>query len=155
MNPLRHITTVLAIATLLISLASVSAQQQQGGQAGQGGQGGRGRGGAAFQNMTEEQRTAMQEVNQATRDLTDKLRAANTELGAAVYAAKVDEAQIKEKAAAVAKIQEEIVLARAKAFAKVRSKFSSEIIDALKNQPLGGGGGGGNRRGGRGANNNN
>ena len=133
--PLRILTPCLAVAILLIGLTSVSAQQQ----------GGRGRGGAAFQNMTDDQRAAMQEVTEATRDLTQKLRAANMELGAAVYAEKVDEAAIKEKAAAAAKVQADLAVARAKAFAKVRGKFSAEIIDALKNQPLGGGGGGGGR----------
>jgi protein CpxP len=105
--------------------------------------------------MNEEQRAAMQQMAEETRDFQPKIIDARTALFNAVYADKVDEAAIKEKAAALAKIEADFDVARAKAFDKVRSKFSPEQVDALKrisSTGLGGRGGGmgGARRGGGG-----
>ena len=142
MKSTNTIISLLA-ASLLLGIASVSAQDA----AANGGR--RAGAGAAFQNMTPEQREALTQVNEETKDLNTKLTEARKELGAAVYAEKVDEAQIREKAAAVAKVDADLYVARAKAFAKVRSKFTSEQIDTFKNNPVGMGGrmgGGGGRR---------
>jgi Spy/CpxP family protein refolding chaperone len=106
-------------------------------------------GGGAMQNLSDEQRQALQEVNAETKDLTAKVNEARKELGAVIYAETVDEAAIRAKAAAVAKIDADLYVARAKAFAKVRSKFTPEQIDALKANPVGMGGrgmGGGGRQ---------
>lgn len=145
-KPLSYVIAAAAAITMLMNASSASAQAQGGGQ-------GR-RGGAAMANFSEEQRTALQEMRQETREQSQKVAQARTELNGAVYAEKVDEAAIKEKSAALAKAEEELSLATAKAFAKVRSKFGTEQIDALKRMGGGrgpGGGAGGGRRGGAGA----
>ena len=130
--------TLAAIAGLM--LAAQSGLAQPGG-------GGRGRGGLG-PDATEEQRTAFMQYNQEVADQNAKVMTARTELADAVYAANVDEAAIKAKAAALAKAQEELSLAQAKAFAKVRSKFTPEQIDNIK--AAGARGGGFGRRGGGG-----
>ena len=152
----RNLLPVLAASLILANAPSVSAQGQ-----GQGRRGGGG-GGAAFQNATEEQQQARQQLTEATRDQAAKVRQARTDLNNAIFAAKVDEADIKAKVAALAKAEEEQAVARANAFAKVRAKFTSEQVDALKSGGGGGGGrggaggaGGGGRQGGRRGGNNN
>ena len=146
--PIRHTIAVLTAAFLLINAAGAFAQNANGQGAAQGGgQGRRGGGAAALQSMTEDQRAAVQAMNQETQDQSRKVAAARTELNNVIFAEKVDEAQIKEKAAAVAKLDAELAVARAKAFAKIRSKFTSEQIDILKALPAGGRGGGGRRQG--------
>ena len=94
-------------------------------------------GGGPMQSMTDEQRQAMQQVSEETKELNTKLTEARKELGGAIYAEKVDEAAIREKAATVAKIDADLYVARAKAFAKVRSKFTPEQIEAFKSNPGG------------------
>ncbi len=151
MKRTHTLISVLA-ASLLLGLTPILAEDAPAGggaAANSGRRAGGGGGFAAFQNMTPEQREALQQVNEETKDLNAKLTEARKDLGAAVYAEKVDEAQIREKAAAVAKVDADLYVARAKAFAKVRSKFTSEQIDAFKNNPVGMGGrmgGGGGRR---------
>lgn len=140
-----HTFVSLLAASLLLGIVSTSAQDAgaNGGRRGGGGGGGM----AAFQNLSDEQRQALQQVNEETKELNTKLTEARKELGGAIYAEKVDEAQIREKAAAVAKVDADLYVARAKSFAKVRSKFTSEQIEAFKNNPIGmGGRGGGVRR---------
>jgi Spy/CpxP family protein refolding chaperone len=142
-NLLRCTIAALAASVLLTYVPVASAQNANQGQ----GQGqGRGRGGGGLPNATEEQTAALQQVNTETRELNQKLNQARTDLNNAIYAEKVDEGAIKAKVAALAKAEEELSIARAKAFAKVRSKFTSEQIDALKAR---GGGGGGGRQGAR------
>lgn len=152
----RGLFAMLAASLLLINGQTVSAQNQGQGQGRRGGGGG-----AAFQNATDEQREALRQITEETRDHAQKMRQARTDLNGAIYAAKVDEADIKAKVAALAKAEEEQAVARAKAFAKVRSKLTSEQIEALKNMQGGfgfgggrGGGGGGGRQGGRRGGNN-
>ncbi len=142
-NLLRFIIPVLAAGALLLSTPTVFGQAQGGA-----GGGGRGRGAQALANLTEDQRAALQEINTALRDLNTKLREARTELNDVIFAAKVDEAAIKAKAAAVGQIESELAVARAKEFAKVRSKFDDAAIQALKasgNFPGGRAGGRGQR----------
>jgi Spy/CpxP family protein refolding chaperone len=134
--PFRSIVPILAASLLLVSALSASAQEGKGR-----------RGGGGLPNATEAQTAALQQMREETRDITQKLTQARTELNNAIFAAKVDEAAIKAKAAALAKIEEEEAVARAKAFAKVRSKFTDEQIEVLKTQGGRGGGGGGRRRG--------
>lgn len=143
---LRCAVAALAASVLLTNASLTSAQDANR----PGGQGGRGGAPAALQNMSEEQREALREMNQETRELAGKVSEARADLNNAIFAEKVDETQIKQKAAALAKVEAELAVARAKAFAKVRSKFTSEQIEALKNMPGGGRGFGPGGRGGRG-----
>lgn len=147
----RCLPAILAASLLLMNAPMVSAQGQGQGQ----GRGRGGGGGAAFQNATEEQREALRQMNEEVREQAQKVRQARTDLNAAIYAAKVDEADIKAKVAALAKAEEEQAIARAKAFAKVKSKLTSEQIEALKNMQGGFGFGGGRGGGGRGRGGNN
>jgi Spy/CpxP family protein refolding chaperone len=141
--------TLAAVAGLMLAAQSGLAQGGGGGGGGFGGGRGGGRGGLG-PDATEEQRTAYQQYNQELAPLTEKVTAARTELADAVFAEKVDEAAIKAKSAALAKAQEELSIGQAKAFAKVRSKFTPEQITNIKAAAArgGGGGGGGGRRGG-------
>ena len=144
-----HTFISLLAASLLLGITPILAEDAAAGGGAGANAGRRAGGGAAFQNMTDEQRQALQQVNEEIKDLNTKATEARKELGAAVYAEKVDEAQIREKAAALAKVDADVAVARAKAFAKVRSKFTSEQIEAFKNMPAGMGGrmgGGGGRR---------
>ena len=137
----RCAPAILAASLFLMNAPMASAQGQ--------GRGRGGGGGAAFQNATEEQRGALQQMTEEVREHTQKVRQARTDLNAAIYAAKVDEADIKAKVAALARAEEEQAIARAKAFAKVKSKLTNEQIEALKTTQGGFGFGGG--RGGAGA----
>ncbi|HTH47065.1 MAG TPA: periplasmic heavy metal sensor [Candidatus Limnocylindria bacterium] len=146
-----HTFISLLAATLLLGSTPILAEDAPagGGAGATGGRRGGGGGFAAFQGMSDEQRQALQQVNEETKELNTKLIEARKDLGGAIYAEKVDEALIRDKAALVAKVDADLYVARAKAFAKVRSKFTSEQIEALKNNPVGMGGrmgGGGGRR---------
>jgi Spy/CpxP family protein refolding chaperone len=134
--------TLAAVAGLILAAQPCLAQ------GGPGGGGGGMRRGGLGPDATDEQRTAYQQFNQETTDQNAKVATARTELADAVYAEKVDEAAIKAKAAALAKAQEELSLAQAKAFAKVRSKFTPEQIENIKAMGARGGGGGMRRGGG-------
>jgi Spy/CpxP family protein refolding chaperone len=131
--------TLAAVAGLMLAAQSGFAQ---------GGGGGGGRRGGLGPDATEDQLAAYRQYNQEVADQNAKVMAARTELANVVFAEKVDEAAIKDKAAALAKAQEELSLAQAKAFAKVRSKFTAEQIDMIK--AAGARGGGFGRRGGGG-----
>ena len=99
---LRHLLPVLAASLIVASAPLASAQGAGQGQGRRGGGGG-----AAFQNMSDEQREAMQQVNQEITDQAAKVRQARIDLNGAIYAAKVDEAAIKAKVAALAKAEED------------------------------------------------
>jgi Spy/CpxP family protein refolding chaperone len=135
-SPLRYIIPMIVASLVMMSSLSVSAQEGKGR-----------RGGGGLPNATEEQTAALQQMNQEIRDVRQKVTQARTELNDAIYAAKVDEAAIKAKAAALAKVEEEQAIASAKAFAKIRSKFTAEQIETLKTMGGRGGAGGGRRRG--------
>lgn len=100
-------------------------------------------------NLSDEQREALRTLSTDTRELNTKLNEARKELNTAIYAETVNEAAIREKSAAVAKIEADVAVARAKGFAKIRDKFTAEQIDGFKNAP-GFGGGFGGRGGGAG-----
>lgn len=160
---LRSALAVLAASTLF-HLTPTFAQNGNTGGGGGGGQpggpgggpGGR-RGGGPMANLSDEQREALRTLSQDTRELNTKLTDARKELNGAVYAETVNEASIREKSAAVAKIEADIAVARAKGFAKIRDKFTAEQIETLKNAPGFGGGfggrGGGGGQGGQGGGN--
>ena len=140
-----HTLLTLLAATLLVSTPAIQAEDAAANAPRRaGGSGG------AMQGMSDEQRQALQQVSEETKELNSKLSEARKELGGAIYAEKLDEKMIRDKAAAVAKIDADLYVARAKAFAKVRSKFTPEQIEAFKSNPGGMGGrgmgGGGGRR---------
>lgn len=90
-------------------------------------------------------------VREASTAVTEKLTAARVELASAIFGAKVDEAAINGKAAAVAKLEAELYVIRAKEFDKQRAKLTNpELLALLKANAFQGGrggGGGGGRRG--------
>lgn len=153
MSLLRSALALMA-ATALVQVTPAFAQAGGGGAGGAGGggqaggQGGGRRGGGPIANFSEEQRAALRQLGQDNRELNTKLSEARKELNAAIYAETVNEAAIREKSAAVAKIEADVAVARAKGFAKIRDKFSAEEIESLKNAPAFGGGGFGGRGGG-------
>jgi len=139
-----------------------------GGRRGPGGPGGPGgggmRGGGGFVNLDDKQREllreAMQKDTDKIRDLDEQLRAAQKELVKATLAEKYDDKVVREKAEAMAKIQTDITVLRAKAFSSVAPTLKPEQRDQLENSPFGaamitrgfggGGMGGGAGFGGRG-----
>ncbi|MGB9602027.1 MAG: Spy/CpxP family protein refolding chaperone, partial [Limisphaerales bacterium] len=129
--------TAVLNAGLLSALIPLSAQQDQNPQpqppppnqpappqAGPGGPqgqqpGGPGRFGRFFGNFDDKQRQLLMDAMQANapqmRELQDKLQAAQQELVKAVIAEKYDEQVVRQKAEAVAKLQVELTMLRAKA----------------------------------------
>jgi len=114
--------------------------------------GGRGNfGGSGLdEKQTELLREAMQADSDEIRKLDEKLRAAQKELVQAVIAEKYDEKIVREKAEAVAKIQTEITILRAKQVATVAPTLKPEQREQWENSPIaigllmrGGGGFGG------------
>lgn len=81
-------------------------------------------------------REASQKDSEELRKLEDKLRAAQKELVHAVLAEKYDEKAAREKAEAVAKLQTEITLLRAKALATVAPTLKPEQREQLENSPM-------------------
>jgi len=142
-----------------------AADPNQAGQ--QGGRGNRGNiqrgnfaagGGGIGITLDDQQRQLLQEANQVSSDevrkLNDKLLEAQKELVKVVVAEKYDEKVVREKAEAVAKIQTEITMLRAKAFATVSPTLKPEQREQLESNiriaiamitgGFGGGGPGGN-----------
>ena len=105
--------------------------------------------------LDDQQRTLLQEANQVSSDdvrkLNEKLLEAQKELVKAVVAEKYDEKVVREKVEALAKIQTELTMLRAKAFAAVsptlkpeqREQLESNIRIAVAMITGGGFGGGG------------
>jgi Spy/CpxP family protein refolding chaperone len=114
-------------------------QQGPGGFQGQGGFQGRGGGGMAV--LDEQQRNLLREALQKEQDplraLDEKLRAAQKELMQAVLAEKYDEQVVRQKAEAVAKIEVEMTLLRAKALATVAPTLKTEQKESMINSPFG------------------
>lgn len=152
-STIRYLLAGLTAALLIAASPEAGAQDENRGR-GRGGAGGRAGFGFGIPDATDEQTAAMQEMNQGLQDQATKVREARTALAAVVHAEKVDEAAIKSKVADLAKAEEALALARAAAFAKIRSKFNADQIEAIKTQSAAGfggfgrrGGGGGGRRG--------
>ena len=80
---------------------------------------------------------ALQKESDELRQLDEKLRAAQKELIQAVIAEKADEITIREKAEAVAKIEVEMTLLRAKAFATVAHTLKPEQREQFENSRFG------------------
>jgi Spy/CpxP family protein refolding chaperone len=103
---------------------------------GGGAAGGRNFGGFGGLNLDDKQNELLREAMQADSDelrkLTEKLQAAQKELLKAVIAEKYDEPAVRGKAEAVAKIQTEITMLRAKAFATVSPTLKAEQREQLE-----------------------
>lgn len=65
--------------------------------------------------------------------LEEKMRTARRELQEAIHAEKVDEQVIHEKAAEIGKLEGDLAVIRAKAFAKIRPSLSPEQLARMKN----------------------
>ncbi len=136
-------------------------QPREGFRPGQPGQGGPLGPGANFQNpmadLTEDQRETVREVLnsifQDNREMMESMMTARRELSEAFSAPKLDEKALRDKAAAVAKLDADVLVARAKAFARVREKLGPDVAERIKSvflPGMGGPGMGGPRPGGPG-----
>jgi Spy/CpxP family protein refolding chaperone len=107
-------------------------------------------------NLDDQQRELLREATQKEGDemrkLNDKLQTAQKELVQAIIGEKYDEKVVREKAEAAARIQTEITMLRAKAFATVAPTLKPEQREQLDNPQVanfiimsGGGGFGGGR----------
>src|SRR5436190_10227178 len=92
-----------------------------------------------FSVLTDEQRTSLREAmegeREKVRDLEEKLRDARRALFDAALAQKFDESAIREKAEASAKLEAEITVIRAKAFAKLKPPLSAEQLQKVREAP--------------------
>lgn len=82
-------------------------------------------------------REAMQKNGDELRSLNDKLQAAQKDLVKATIAEKYDEKVVREKAEAVAKVQTDITVLRAKAFSSVSPTLKPEQREQLENSRMG------------------
>lgn len=86
--------------------------------------------------LSEEQRAQVRDFMEAHRerqgDLDEKTRQLRRELEEATYADQLDEKLIREKASALAGLESERVLIRAKAFAKIRPSLTPEQLEKIK-----------------------
>ena len=89
--------------------------------------------------LTEDQRAsfrvAMDSQRDKLHDLNDKLREARKEALEASVAEKFKEKDVRKKAIAVAKLEAEIAVFRARALSQVKPTLSAEQIERLKNPP--------------------
>jgi Spy/CpxP family protein refolding chaperone len=87
--------------------------------------------------LTEEQRASMREAMAADREkireLEQKIRDSRKELFELGLREKFDEAAVREKAAAVAKLDAEMAVLRVKAISKIRPPLTAEQIEKIKN----------------------
>lgn len=144
----------LILVTAMLNAIAADAPVDQPGQPGQSGrqrgnrdnngpgpggfQGGGLGGGIALDDKQRELfRDALQKDGEGLRQLDEKLRAAQKELMQAVIAEKSEEKVIREKAEAVAKIEVEMTLLRAKAFATVAPTLKPEQREQLENSRFG------------------
>lgn len=106
-------------------------------------------------NLDERQRQLFREAMQKHREkmaaLGEKLRAAQAELMQTILSDKYDEKNVRQKAEAVSKLQTELTVLRAEAFATVVPTLTPEQREQLQNSPMGAAmlGGGGMDFGGR------
>ncbi len=86
--------------------------------------------------LTEDQRKAYREARETaqtqTRDVYEKMRTARNELQQEVYADKLDEVKLKEKANALGKLEGDIALIQANSFAKYRQFLPADQLARMK-----------------------
>jgi Spy/CpxP family protein refolding chaperone len=91
-------------------------------------------------NLDDKQRDLLREAVQKdaaeTRRLEEKLRVAQKELAQVTMAAPYDEQVVREKADAVAKLQSELTLLRARAFATLAPTLTAEQREQMENSPF-------------------
>lgn len=91
--------------------------------------------------LTPEQREFVRKSNEEnrekTRDLEEKVRAARRAVLDATLDKKFDEATLRQKLDAAAKLDIDLMVIRAKAFSKMEPPLSDEQIEKIKNQPMG------------------
>lgn len=125
---------ITCLATGLLA-TTVAVAQPAGGGGGGGGGGGRGNFQGRARMLDDQQmqlyREAAQKDGEKLRALDEKLRVAQKELMQATLAATYDEKAVKEKADAVAKIQVELTVLRAKALATVAPTMKPEQKEQL------------------------
>jgi Spy/CpxP family protein refolding chaperone len=89
--------------------------------------------------LTEDQRESMRTImasqREAMREMQDKMREARKELLKASLADKFDEEVVRAKALAVAKLEAEITVLRAKALSQVQPPLSDEQVEQIMNTP--------------------
>ena len=89
--------------------------------------------------LTEEQRESMRTIMASQREemrgIQEKMRAARKELLQASMADKFDEDLVRTKALAVAKLEAELTVLRAKAMSQVQPPLSDEQIEKIMNPP--------------------
>jgi Spy/CpxP family protein refolding chaperone len=87
--------------------------------------------------LTEEQRASMREAMAADREkireLEGKIRDSRKELFELGLREKFDEAAVREKAAAVAKLDAEMTVLRVKAISRIRPPLTAEQIEKIRN----------------------
>ncbi len=182
-NPGRTLTTLAAVGLGSALILGVASGQPAGGGPGAGpgggmgggpgsggGRGGGGRGNfqmrGGFLNLDDQQRQLFREAlakeREATAKLDEQLQAAEKALLQATLTEKFDDKVVAQKADAVAKIQSELMVIRARAFAEVAPTLKPEQRQELEDSRMGamlltsgmmnfmagqGGGGGGGRVG--------
>lgn len=157
-NPDQHVQRTALLASLIASTLTVPAQPAPdnrnperppprrpwaGGERAEGFRPGGGMGGQFFPVMervlTEEQRQSLREAmagqREAMRGIEGKLRDARRELMQAGMIEKFDEATVRAKALALANLEAELTVLRAKAFSQMRPALSPEQIEKIKNPP--------------------
>ena len=86
--------------------------------------------------LTEEQKKAYREARETaqtqTKDVNEKMRTARRELQQQIYADKVDEAKLREKASAIGKLEGELAVIQATSFGKYRQFLPPEQIERMK-----------------------
>ncbi|HEX5220231.1 MAG TPA: Spy/CpxP family protein refolding chaperone [Verrucomicrobiae bacterium] len=89
--------------------------------------------------LTDDQRESMRSImasqREAMRDIQDKMREARKELLKASLADKFDEEDVRAKALAVAKLEAEITVLRAKALSQVQPPLSDEQVEQIMSAP--------------------
>jgi Spy/CpxP family protein refolding chaperone len=89
--------------------------------------------------LTDDQRASLREAMQGQRekmrDLEEKIRGLRQELLLAGLTEKFDEESVRRKALAVAKLEAEMTMVRAKAFSQMRPALNPEQLEKLKARP--------------------
>ena len=120
----RAAAVLMAVGVMGAFALTASAQAPGGG-------GFQARGGLLDDQQQSVYREALQKESEALKSLDEKLRAAQKELVAATLAEKYDEKVVREKAEAVAKIQVEITVLRARALATVAPTLKADQKENL------------------------
>jgi Spy/CpxP family protein refolding chaperone len=111
-------------------------QPREGFRPGQPGQGGPGNFPNPMADLNEDQRETVREIMnsifQDNREAMETLMTARRELGEMFSAPKLDEKALREKVVAIAKLDADMLVARAKAFARVRDKLGPEVAERIK-----------------------